>query len=250
MAKRDIPEINAGSMADIAFLLLIFFLVTTTMDKDQAYIRNIPKKVVVKQEPIPVEERNVMAIKANNQNQLMVRNEIIADPDKISEKIVEYYRKNEKSNDLANNFPMYSRITLREIEDNIKRIELEAENLEQQDADAALIDFKFNQLFEWEKKKNALKLYGSSELPEIHFQANIRVEVQTQTQYSLFAKIQTEIEQAIYELRDDESKRIFGESYGVIKGRYVTDEDPSDKSKLDLLDILYPARIIEVTPKN
>jgi biopolymer transport protein ExbD len=47
MAKREIPEINAGSMADIAFLLLIFFLVTTTMDKDQAYIRSIPKRVEV-----------------------------------------------------------------------------------------------------------------------------------------------------------------------------------------------------------
>ncbi|MGJ8661548.1 MAG: ExbD/TolR family protein [Bacteroidota bacterium] len=250
MAKRDIPEINAGSMADIAFLLLIFFLVTTTMDKDQAYIRNIPKKIEVTTPPIDVEQRNVMAIKANNQNQLMVRNELMADPDKISEKIVEFYRENEKQNDVSNNFPMYSRISMREIDENIRRIEIEAENMEAQDADGAMIDFKFNQLAEWEKKKNALRLYGANELPEIHFQANIRIEVQTQTEYSLFAKIQTEIEEAIYELRDDEAKRIFGESYGVIKTRYISDEDAADKGKLDLLDILYPARIIEVTPKN
>ena len=52
MAKRDIPEINAGSMADIAFLLLIFFLVTTTMDRDQAYKRRIPKKIDVPQPPV------------------------------------------------------------------------------------------------------------------------------------------------------------------------------------------------------
>lgn len=250
MAKRELDEINAGSMADIAFLLLIFFLVTTTMDKDQAYIRNIPKKIEVTTPPIDVEQRNIMAIKANNQNQLMVRDEIIGDPDKISEKIVEFYRENEKNNVVTNNFPMYSRVSIKEIEDNIRRIEIEAESLENQGADAAMIEFKFNQLTEWEKKRNALQLYGANELPEIHFQANIRVEVQSQTQYSLFAKIQTEIEEAIFELRDDEAKRIFGESYSVIKKRFISDEEPADKSKLDLLDILYPARIIEVTPKN
>ena len=74
MAKREIPEINAGSMADIAFLLLLFFLVTTTMDKDQAYIRNIPKKVDVPPTNTPIEERNILSIRANNQNQVIISN--------------------------------------------------------------------------------------------------------------------------------------------------------------------------------
>lgn len=253
MAKREIPEVNAGSMADIAFLLLIFFLVTTTMDKDQAYVRNIPKKIeVVLTDPPPkVEQRNIFAIRANSRNQLMVRTELMANPDDISDRVVEFYTTNELRNDPTNNFPMYSRISMIEIESQLKAAEARAEEVENTPgAMQDIIDFEWRKYDEWNNKKKALKLYGKSELPEIHFQAHIRIEVQQKTAYELFAKIQSELEEAIFELRDKAAMDAFNESYTTITRRYSMDKETIDKDKIDLLKILYPDRFIEVTPKK
>lgn len=72
MAKRSAPEINAGSMADIAFLLLIFFLVTTTMDIDTGIIRKLPPPVENADENIDVKDRNVLKILVNSHDMLLV----------------------------------------------------------------------------------------------------------------------------------------------------------------------------------
>ncbi|MFA5417457.1 MAG: biopolymer transporter ExbD [Bacteroidales bacterium] len=72
MAKKVPPEINAGSMADIAFLLLIFFLVTTTMDVDTGITRKLPPPVENNEEDIDVKDRNVLKVLVNNQDRLLI----------------------------------------------------------------------------------------------------------------------------------------------------------------------------------
>jgi biopolymer transport protein ExbD len=249
MAKREIPEINAGSMADIAFLLLLFFLVTTTMDKDQAYIRNIPKKVVVPPTNTPIEERNILSIRAYNQNQLMVRGQVFSDPSKISDFVLKFYQTNERDNDVTNNFPMYSTTTAALCDQNMSNLDKQIEEAEAVGNDK-MTEFFLASYDEWNKKKNAIKLYGKSQIRELSVQAHIRIEVQEATAYSIFTQIHNEIEEALFELRDNECMRLFNESYGLLKRRYAQDNNTQDKAKIDLLEILYPTRIIEVTPKN
>ena len=72
MAKRDIPEINAGSMADIAFLLLIFFLVTTTMDIDAGIPRKLPPKQDKTQKPPDIKKRNAFIVNINKNGEILV----------------------------------------------------------------------------------------------------------------------------------------------------------------------------------
>jgi len=70
--KKKVPEINASSMADISFLLLIFFLVSTTMDTDSGITRRLPPPVENPDMDVKVKERNILNVMVNKYDKLMV----------------------------------------------------------------------------------------------------------------------------------------------------------------------------------
>lgn len=74
--RRSIPEINAGSMADIAFLLLIFFLVTTSIIDEKGLSVKLPALPKAQQSPPIVQKRNVYEVYINDQNQFMVQGQV------------------------------------------------------------------------------------------------------------------------------------------------------------------------------
>lgn len=75
-SNRRVGDINAGSMADIAFLLLIFFLVTTTMDVDTGIAIKLPAIPPPDQPPPPQKHaRNVFVVLVNARDQLLVEGE-------------------------------------------------------------------------------------------------------------------------------------------------------------------------------
>ena len=75
MAKRSAPEVNAGSMADIAFLLLIFFLVTTTIETDSGLNRKLPPIEEIEDPPI-IKQKNIFTVVVNKNNQLLAEEEL------------------------------------------------------------------------------------------------------------------------------------------------------------------------------
>jgi biopolymer transport protein ExbD len=78
--KRKCPDINSSSTADIAFLLLIFFLITTSMDTDRGLARRLPpppENEQQKDNEDKVKQRNVLQVFLNMYDQLMVNGEVI-----------------------------------------------------------------------------------------------------------------------------------------------------------------------------
>ncbi|MEO1049425.1 MAG: biopolymer transporter ExbD [Bacteroidota bacterium] len=97
MAKkeRDNPEINSSSMADIAFLLLIFFLVTTTIANDKGLsIQLPPNPDDIEQLDIKIPERNLFKVQVNSADRLLVEGEPLEDVDKLRQMVKDFVLNN------------------------------------------------------------------------------------------------------------------------------------------------------------
>lgn len=93
-------EVNAGSMADIAFLLLIFFLVTTTIVEDKGITVKLPPWSEDEVDPTKLNKRNVFAVLVNASNQLLVRGELAQTSD-LRERAKEFILNPQRREDLA-----------------------------------------------------------------------------------------------------------------------------------------------------
>lgn len=77
-SRASRPEVNAGSMADIAFLLLIFFLVTAAIPNDQGFNRKLPEICEGPDCIVDTHERNIFQVLVSKNNDIMVNKEIIS----------------------------------------------------------------------------------------------------------------------------------------------------------------------------
>ncbi len=89
--KKETPDVNASSTADIAFLLLVFFLVSSTMTSDFGLGRMLPPIAPPNQTDAPIiKERNVFTVQLNYKNQLLVRGEWMENVSQLKEKAKEF----------------------------------------------------------------------------------------------------------------------------------------------------------------
>lgn len=117
--KRKCPEVNSSSTADIAFLLLIFFLITTSMDTDRGLARRLPPPPEKDQkiEDQKKKERNVLQVFLNMNDQLMCGNDYI-NVDQLREKAKEFianpYNDETKPEKIAKNVEFFGTVQVTE----------------------------------------------------------------------------------------------------------------------------------------
>lgn len=232
MARRGLQEINAGSMADIAFLLLIFFLVTTTMDQDIGILRQLPPPVPENMEKPPeVIKRNVYEVLVNSNDQLLVEGQRMDIRD-LKAGAIEFYTNPSNSPDL----PELTRVTRASVQDNLNRLrQALAQDPENKDIQ--------DRISTWEDKLIAIELIGDyNELPS---SALISLQNDRGTSYDMYIKVQNELSAGVNELRNKLSEEKFGVPYSALNTA-----DDNDKPKIKAIRAVYPQRISEAEPKD
>jgi len=96
---KKTPEINASSQADIAFLLLIFFLMSTTMDTDAGLFRRLPPMMEDQSNPPKYAKRNILQVMVNRDDQMAVNGEVMEVVD-LKEKALEFILNPQNKEDL------------------------------------------------------------------------------------------------------------------------------------------------------
>ncbi len=225
MARQNIQEVNAGSRADIAFLLLIFFLVTTTMDQEVGILRLLPPPSDI-EEPAPIPERNVYEVLVNANDQLLVEGE----PSDISElrsAATSFYTNTSDDPSL----PGLRLVTKEKVLGELSKIKI---SLNQNPNNPKLLQQKKL----WERKLLTVNLIG--EYNELPSNAVISLTNDRSTSYKAYLAVQNELSAAVNQLRDQLSIDSFGIPFEDLKPTVQEDRD-----KIIAIRTAVPQRISE-----
>lgn len=214
-SHRIIPSINAGSMADIAFLLLIFFLVTTTLDQEIG-IQSILPPLVKNPNHSPIPERNVLEININGADKIQIENKP-ASFSQLRGEVNKFYTNPHKSDE----YPKLKAIT------------------------TVLCDEKISEgggnKSGWLARKEAVKQLGTySELPA---GAVISIKLDRSTSYATYILVQNELTAGLNHLRDSCAMVHFGVRYASLNA-----SKPEDQKKIRAIRLAFPSRISEAEP--
>lgn len=238
-------------MADIAFLLLTFWLVTTTMDRDQGVEHVISRKLPPCGNCPDVKERNVLDIIINANDELLIEEE--NNPIESITAFTQDFYLSERKN-MPKRFDVNQAIfadTLMALAQQLKAVEALPESQKKNTTIARITSIQQ----EWKKHQLSLELLGPYRA--IDKLAVIRLRTNSQTSYKAYLNILDQIKGVLQNLRNEEALKAFGVTYQeLVKMEedasltHQTELRKKLQNKIKAIRNKFPLRIIEPDPRN
>ena len=236
MARRELQEINAGSMADIAFLLLIFFLVTTTMDQDKGIMRQLPPILEDQETPEIVKDKNIYEVLVNASDQLLVEDELMNIED-LKDGAIAFLTNTGVFQEEAGDPELTSRFWV-DKDAVIKDISRLKGALQQKPEDPVALEASLRKAT---AKLDAINFFGRYR--ELGKSSIISLMNDNGTSYNMYLQVQNELTSAINELRDGLTEKHYNKTY-----LELDDKKPMERRIIKAVRAVYPQRISEAEP--
>jgi biopolymer transport protein ExbD len=238
MARRAVEEINAGSMADIAFLLLIFFLVTTTIEVDAGISRTLPLKMELPPdiEYPEVNKRDVLSILANSNDQLLVEDRRI-EIEELEEIVLDFYTANANGVETNPDMPLFTVVTPQIAQSKIQALQtlIDAKSTDDD-------TYNKGELEKWKTKLELCNNLPTGRYNEMSKAAIVQLKNQAGTSYGLYIQIQNILKKVVNDLRVEKCQELGWGNYFELKD---DGSEEGDMEKIKMLRVLIPERIIE-----
>lgn len=255
MGKREIPEVNAGSMADIAFLLLVFFLVTTTINRPETGIRSeVPEiqieDVVSPLPPEPVFQRDLLMIYANSQNRLLIEKKEYSpeEVDQIYDLTLMFYDSHTRARamdeddingDGETDFPIRWKVTTDSVNQKLSFWQQEFSYAQSTGESDVYLGFVQSMVDKWQFKLDVVKEIGVYyELPDV---ARIIFDTDDETDYGFYLSVLDKVKAAQKKLMNDFCQSRWQMTYDEMVDPSVdAKERAKHAGKVKIVKLLYP----------
>ncbi len=243
MARRALPSIPTGSMADIAFLLLVFWLMTTTLESDAGILRRLPPIDLEDNSDI-VKKKNVYEVLVNFRNELLIEGEP-GDISELKSGAMAFLTNTGVFKEEVGDEEMTSRTWVRkaDVQEKVGYHKEQYEKAVKEEAEEADIDAKKKILDKWQSKLDAINFFG--EYRELVPAAVVSLQNDKGTSYETYISVQNELASALGQLRDDLCMKHW-------KRKFTDLDDKIEKDKVKILAVrnVFPNRISEAEPKD
>ncbi|MFZ6051847.1 ExbD/TolR family protein [Halocola ammonii] len=221
MKNRRTPSLNVGSMADIAFLLLIFFLVSTTIESDEGITQHLPKWDADRNSPTP--RQLVLDIKINGSNELLVNDER-TDIAGIIASTNSFYT----NSGVFENKPVNSDFPIRKWVDKNRCLQM-LRNRDSEPLSSSKVEY-WNDLSLACEELGAFKAFPDRAVIHISYSAD--------TEYSRFIEVRNAVEMAMNKLRDQLAMKQAGKKFNDLNNR-----NEKERKLKKAIMVVYPQSI-------
>lgn len=225
------PNIDASSIADIAFLLLAFIMIATTLEKEEGIPAVLPEKSSHPSPPIIVKDRNVLEIFINKENNIQIEEEVHQSLSDVKFAVKLFMTNPQKIETLPTMVEMSKEIC----KQNLYKLKQLEHNRHFSNS---------RELKKWERRLEAVNLVGSYET--LNKAAVISIKYDKSTSYGAYLEIRDHILQGINELRNELALKKFGISFTQLQSIRIQVKSESQIAMQRAIREVYPQKIIKL----